>query len=138
MAEKLELDLKYKANSLHFCEEWSSAGVVLKGLTSLSIVLNRNLRVIEIFANNLRKVMLSRCFYFFVIFTEQVFIENIISLQIGLAVFALKFKGVLFSAFILSTFLQGAFDLPEIILVFTGAIPSKLCFTERSKLLTKL
>ena len=84
------LDLKYEANSLHFCEEWSSAGIGLKKLTSLSIVLNRNL-VIEIFANNLRKVMLSRCFYFFVKFTEQVFIENIISLQFGLTLFALKF-----------------------------------------------
>ena len=84
------LDLKYKANSLHFCEEEFS-GYWSEGIDQFINFAEQKLRVIEIFANNLRKVMLSRCFHFFVIFTEQVFLENIISLQFGLTPFALRF-----------------------------------------------
>lgn len=39
------LCLKNEANSLHFSAEWSSVSIGLKGLTSLSIVLNRNLEL---------------------------------------------------------------------------------------------
>ena len=39
------LCLKNEANLLHFSAEWSSVCIGLKGLTSLSTVLNRNLEL---------------------------------------------------------------------------------------------